>query len=216
MALGITVTSNEGGNFLGIVKFDARAGRFFRVDRSQDSSGTWVKNDVEIRNPSFVIDFETIEVGWISFAGGMPDFKLVSLGQQLPVRPDVKDDKGQPAYKQGFKARIKLAKSSGGDVREFSHTAKAVLGQIDALHTQYVNAPESKQGKLPILTMTDTVAVKTGQSTNYAPVLEITGWVDRPDDLPLKAAPVAAAPAPATVANNNPPPPSQMASGAEF
>lgn len=228
MALGIQTESSEGGNFLPIIKYDARAGRFFRRDRSQDGGGAWVTDDVDITNVlQMVMDFAAIEVGYISFTGGTPDFRLVPIGHPLPPRPADKDDKGQPLFKQGFRCKVKLAKSCGGDVREWSHTAKVVLSAVDAIHDAYTSAPEAAQGKLPIVKCTGATPIKSGQSTNYQPVLEIAGWVDRPEGLPLPAQTGHAAPAaqpqaqqPAPQAPYVPPPaqrvPEAASAGAEF
>ena len=64
MALGFsnTGTSSGGGDFLPIVKYDARAGRFFRVDREDG-----VSTPVDItRSFKAVFDFENVETGWIA------------------------------------------------------------------------------------------------------------------------------------------------------
>jgi hypothetical protein len=50
MALGLQTESSGGGDFTPIIKFDARAGRMFRVDREQDASGSWNTENVEV-NP---------------------------------------------------------------------------------------------------------------------------------------------------------------------
>jgi len=224
MALGIQ-TESTAGDFTPIMKYDAKAGRFFRVDRTQDSAGNWQTDNVEITNGiAFILDFATIEVGWINFnAGSAPDFRLVPLGQPLPAKPG-------DNYKQGFRSRIKLAKSCGGDVREWAHTAKIVLGQVDGLHSAYLAAPESKQGKLPVIQCHGTVPVKTGSgaksSTNYQPQIFIASWIDRPADMPLKngngATPASAQPARTLAATHVPPPVQEtpktapLVAGAEF
>jgi len=234
MALGIN-TSSETATFAPIVKYDARAGRFFRVDRSQDASGQWVKDDVDVTQGfSCVMDLATIEVGWIAFAGAAPDFRLGKVGEPIPPRPAGNDDKGKPLYKQGFCMRMKLAKSIGGDVREWAHTAKVVLGAVDELHNTFLNAPEAKAGKLPVVKLIGTVPVKSGTgantSTNYAPKFEIAQWIERPADLPLAAATNGAAtnghaeaakpnvPPPVTGKRASAPPPPKEAAdvGAEF
>lgn len=182
MALGLVTESNGGGDFTPVVKFDARAGRMFRVDREQDSGGQWSTNNVEITNGfTAIMDLENIEVGWCLFAAGVaPQLSLVKLGQPLPQRPS-------DQHKQGFRMLMKLGKSSGGDVREIAATSKAVLGAVDDLHNAYEVGKAANPGKLPVVALTGSKAiVSTGKgqsSTNYAPIFEIQKWVDRPADL---------------------------------
>lgn len=181
MALGLQ-TESGGGEFTPVVKFDARAGRMFRVDREQDGGGNWNTNNVEITNGfTAVMDLENIEVGWLLFAAGVaPQLTLVKLGQPLPQRPS-------DQHKQGFRMLMKLGKSSGGDVREIAATSKAVLGAVDDLHTAYESQKAANPGKLPVVALTGSKAiVSTGKgqsSTNYAPIFEIQKWVDRPAEL---------------------------------
>lgn len=181
MALGLS-TESGGGDFTPVVKFDARAGRMFRVDREQDGGGNWNTNNVEITNGfTAVMDLENIEVGWLLFAAGVaPQLTLVKLGQPLPQRPS-------DQHKQGFRMMMKLGKSSGGDVREIAATSKAVLGAVDDLHTAYEAQKAANPGKLPVVALTGSKAiVSTGKgqsSTNYAPIFEIQKWVDRPAEL---------------------------------
>lgn len=175
MALGLN-TQTGGGDFLPIIKYDARAGRFFRRDRLQ-VDGQWTATDVDVSDGfTAAFDFDSCEVGWIKFGGGgNPDFKLAPIGQPLPPKPN--DD-----YKQGFRLRI-WGKSLGG-WREFSHTAKTVLGVIDRLHDEYVKAAPLHPGQIPVLKSAGVVAIVTGngatKSTNYQPSLSIVGWVERP------------------------------------
>ena len=181
MALGLN-TESGGGDYTPVAKYDARAGRFFRIDRTQDAAGNWVTNDVDITTGfQAVFDFENIEIGWVLFAAGVaPSWSLAKYPGQIPPRPSEN-------HKQCFRLMMKLGKSSGGDVREFASQAKAVIGAVDALHTQYEEQKAANPGKLPVVTMTGTTAIKTtgkGQtSTNYAPNFEITKWVDRPAEL---------------------------------
>lgn len=199
MALGLSTGSGEGGagNFMPVLKYDARAGRFFRVDRS-DAGGTWQTDNVDVTQGfQAIFDLENIEVGYIRFAkGGAPDFMMVRLGGAMPTRPDIRDDKGKPVYKQGFRFHVKLGKTAGGDVREFASTAGVVIDALDALHSAYEAGRAENPGKLPIVAMTTSTPVKSGESTNYAPNFEIVKWVDRPADLVGRAAPPAI-PAPA-------------------
>lgn len=171
--MGLGLARSDGADFKPIVKYDARAGRIFRIDRSGTESTT-----VEITTGfSAIFDLANIKVGWVLFSeGGAPDWSMVSIGATLPPRPS-KD------HKQGFRMDIKLAKSVGGDVRDFASAAGCVIGAMDALYDAYRAAPEAAGGKLPVVALTGTTVAKSGQSTNYAPNFAIRQWVDRPADL---------------------------------
>ena len=208
MGLGLQTAAGGAGGYNAILKYDARAGRMFRVDREQDSSGQYASENVDVTNGfQAVMDLAGVQVGWAAFRAGMaPDFRLAPLGAAMPARPEGNDEKsGKPIYGQCFKVMLKLGKASGGDIRELASSARVVIGAIDALHTTFEAAPESKDGKLPVVSLKSTTPVVSGagaqKSTNYAPVFEIVKWVDRPADLassdaaaPAQVAPQTAAP----------------------
>ena len=179
MALGLNYGS-AGGDFLPILKYDARAGRFFRVDKENGES-----TSVDItRNIKFVADFENVEVGFIMFPpGAAPQFHMVPLGTPLPAKPG-------PDFKQGVRLLVKLGAESGGDVREIASSAAAFLRGIDALHSAYEAGKAANPGKLPVVVCADTLPIESGsgakKSTNYTPVFEITAWAPRPKDLEPK------------------------------
>ena len=186
MGLGLSMGD---GNFTPYVKFDARAGRWFTKG---------AEGDLDITDGfTAVFDFQQIEVGWMMFAAGVaPVYVTQDIAIGVPPKPASGD------FKQGFKMNIALPGSiAGGGARELSSTAKALIGVIDRLHTEYSNAPEKAEGKLPVLKMAGTSVVETkgpnGTTRNYSPNLSIAAWVDRPATLPKKGSPVAAAaPAP--------------------
>lgn len=197
--------NGDGGTFLPLVKYDARSGRMSLSDRVQGANG-WesVDTDITREQPIFCMDFGSIEVGWIAF-GKPPTFAVAPLGQPMPKRPE------GPDFKQGF--RVKVAGKSMKGVREWSTTANAVKGAVEEIHTAFEAAPEAAEGKLPLVQFSDTKPIKTptpgGSTTNYAPVLQIVGWVDRnadmlgPRTVPApgkKAAPVSASAATPTKA----------------
>lgn len=188
MAIGINYES-AAGDYLPIIKYDARAGRIFRRDRANGEN-----NDVDItRSFKAVFDFENLETGWIDFdTGGAPSYSMSLLSSMdKPGRPSEK-------HRPGVRLIIKLHASCGGDVREVSSTAKAFLRGIDEAHNAYLEGVKSNEGKLPVFVLKDTIATTTGEgarkSTNYVPVFEISGWVKRPEDLVYKGrAPAASA-----------------------
>lgn len=194
MAIGFT-PGNGSADFLPILKYDARAGRTFRVDRADGMS---IPTEVTFKA---VVDMENVEVGWMHFmAGAAPDMRLYPLG-------GVWGDQPSPQHKRGLRVLVKLSKDTGGDVRELASSSASFLRAFDALHDAYLAGAAANLGKLPVVVITKTVPVTSkgsGQSsTNYEPVFAITAWVDRPADLkasprggatPVTAAPVAAAP----------------------
>lgn len=184
--LGLPQTGGDGANRTPIIKYDARAGRIFRVDRSNES-GSWETEQVEITNGfQAIMDLENIETGWLSFpAGGAPDIKTVKIGTPMPERPSDK-------HKSGFRILMKLGKSSGGDVREMAANAQVSIKGMDALYDAYLAGAAENPGKLPVVVLEKTTGITTSgkdasgkpqSSTNYQPVWSISKWVDRPAEL---------------------------------
>jgi hypothetical protein len=190
MSFGLSYDAGSTGDIIPILKYDSRAGRFFRVDRADG-----VNTPVDVtRSLKMVADLENVEIGWINFAtGGAPDFVMTMIGQPLPPRPS-------PDHKQGVRIMVKLGKECGGDIREISTVAKSALRGLEELHTAYQASRESHAGQLPIVALKDTIGVTSGQgaqkSTNYQPVFEIAGWAGRPTDLVHKPKARRDAPAP--------------------
>lgn len=176
MALGLmSETSGGNGDILPIIKFDAKAGDFIRVDRTQNASGEWEKNQSDMALPlQIVMDFDNIETGWLSFDSGAPDFRMVKIGEPMPAKPT-------DNHKQAFRVRI-YNKDLG--VREFSSQSKLVIREMDDLHNQFEAERGNNAGKVAVATVsgTKTVTVNTPQGENRFKVPEwsITSWIDRP------------------------------------
>lgn len=196
MALGFNYSSGGGdnGDIVPFVKYDARAGRFFRNDRSEQN-GAYSNNAVDITsNFKAVMDLENLEVGYLLFAAGSaPAFMLVKLGDPMPNKP------ADGKWKQGLRVMMKLSADCGGDVRETSSNAAAFLKGFDELHSLYEAGKTANPGKLPIVVLKTTMPITSGsgdkKSTNYQPVFEISGWAPRPKDLVHIAKGSATAPA---------------------
>ena len=176
------------GDFTPVVKYNAKAGRFFREDR-----GDGGKQEVDISSTfKAVFDFENVEVGWLHFVtGGAPSFVMAPLGSPIPPRPS-------PDHKQGVRFLLKLAPSCGGDVREIASAAGAFIGVVSDLHDVYLAQKDANAGKLPVVVAREPVITGSGDKRNYKPTLEIVGWAPRPADMaasPRGAAAVAPKPA---------------------
>lgn len=186
------------GNYLPIIKYDARSGRISRRDRENNET-----TEVDITKTfKAVFDAENVEIGWANFnTGGAPDIRVSRFIDGKPVpRPRVMitDEKtgkeievNDPAFKACARYVIKLSKECGGDIREFCSNAIAAMDGIEKFQDAYDAAAKENPGKLPIVELKDTFAKTSGEgqrrSTNYVPVFEIVGWVKRPDDLVYQA-----------------------------
>jgi hypothetical protein len=182
MALGLNYrTGGDGSDIVPYVKYDARAGRLFRNDRTE-VDGAYSNHAVDITsNFRAVMDLENIEVGYIHFAANSaPAYMLVKFGAEMPDKPEGK-------WKQGLRCMMQLDKNCGGDIREITSNAAAFLDGFDELHTDYEVDKLKNPGKLPVVVLRSTQPITTGagekKSTNYSPVFEIVGWVARPANL---------------------------------
>lgn len=186
MALGINLESGTGSG-LPYLKYDAKAGRWFR--RKNIEKGE--EQDVDITDGfSAMFDLADIQVGWMMFAaGGPPSFVTVPVGHKFPPRPEGKD------WKQGFRMHAELPQSLGGGVYEVASSARAFLSKIDALHDLYEADEKSRGGLLPIVTMSGVEMIETpspkGMNRNYAPRLFISKWQKPPPELIAARKPLA-------------------------
>jgi hypothetical protein len=178
---GFSTQPSTGGDFLPVLKYDARAGRFFRVDRV-NTGGGFVSEPVDVTNGfKAVFDLENVETGWLKFTpGAAPDFCLVRMGQPLPPRPS-------DGHRNGVRLMVKLAKEIGGDrpIREVANNALAFLSGLEALHLDWQAQKAGNEGKLPVVALESTLPITSGsgtqKSTNYQPRFKIVGWAPRGD-----------------------------------
>ena len=100
MAFGMK--SPVAADFNEIVKYDAKAGRMFRVDYDHNTREK-VQVDITTPPPRFAIDFGSLEVGYGHFSPTGPDLRVVPEGQPLPPQPTDKDDKGRLMFRPVFR-----------------------------------------------------------------------------------------------------------------
>jgi hypothetical protein len=164
------------------IQYDARFGGWKRVERVQGSDGSWGNDEEDLLAPSFVLDFRTLEVGWLKFSSP-PSFMLAPYGGPVPPQPEELGDNKRRAFQPGFRLKLLLAPKRG--LHTFSHNSKTVLGVMDELHQAYMRAPEARLGQVPVIGVTGKTVIeiknKEGTSKFYAPKMEITAWIDRPE-----------------------------------
>lgn len=177
MAFGM---QTSGGDFLPIIKYDARAGKLFRVDRNMGGG-----NDAVELPPgtAFALDFGSLEVGYVDFTAQGPVRHMVPFGATIPQQPGEKNDEGKVRFRPGFYAKV--AGQSLDGLREWCSNAAVLLNALDDLWQTFAAAPEAGQGQIPLISIIGSTPVKSGKgaqsSTNYAPIFKINGWIDRPD-----------------------------------
>lgn len=192
MALNLSTASGEYTPYL---KFNGKAGRWYTKGEGEGDE------EYEVMQLTAVFDLAQIKTGWITFAeGSAPEYLWDIDGQRQP-KPGGK-------AKQGFALTVFSPKTIGG-VRELASNSNGMIAAIQALYQAWEAAPESKLGKLPVVSCTQVLPVKNKYGTNYQPVLSIVKWVERPAEMPIDAA--AATGNKAANGGSHVPPPRQVA-----
>jgi hypothetical protein len=199
MSLGLKAY-HVAGEFSPRYEFNAKSGRWARVDRTADGTDV-IKVDVTMDQPMFAWDIGTIEIGWINWQSGRaPNFVMVNYGEDMPARPD-------RAHKAGFRSKT-WDGAQPPIVREFASTAGVTVAAIESLWDEITATPEAAAGQVPVLRAVNVLPITSPKGTNYAPVFNVLQWIDRDESVfgprtvaAPGAAPIAAAtPAPATPA----------------
>jgi hypothetical protein len=154
-------------DFADIVKFDANAGRLFKVDYDP-ATNEKAAIDITSPPPRFAADFGSLEVGYGYFGATGPEFLLAPEGSKV------------------------YGKVLDG-LREWRSQSNAVLESLEDLYCKFLAAPEAAEGKIPLVELTKTVPVVYGrgqrQRTVYTPCFTIIGWTERPPDLGQRTVP---------------------------
>lgn len=223
MAFGIPGSEpSSGGEFLGRINCDARTGFWTITRRVQGPDGMWTNDTTPpFQNPTFLIDFGTLEVGYMKITSP-PAFLLVPMGQPIPPQPTEMSEgrngeKPRRAFQPGFRVKVMSQKTFGDAAAYYlSGNSKTLMGQVEALWQTFSAAPEAATGMVPIVNVTgsEKVMVKTPQGSNtfYAPSFQIVSWADRPAALGERTVPppaprAGATSAPAPAAHVPPPAP---------
>ncbi len=240
MPFGIPNTDGgSGGEYLGRIQYDARSGFFKTVKRVQGPDGYGNEEGQPSPTTQFAVDFGTLEVGYSKIASP-PVFMVAPYGQPVPAQPeemgapDPKTGKVTKAFKPCFRLKVCSPATFGdGDAYYFSSNSKGVLNAVDSLYQQFLTASEAAAGKVPVVRVAKSTAIKTtgkhGTSTNYAPDFTIVQWIDRteamgertvavPGASTPRAASPAAAPSPSP-SRHVPPPtrqPEPVGAGADY
>jgi hypothetical protein len=136
-------------------------------------------------------DLQNVHVGWMKFSAGEPPDFLWDIAGVAQPRPS-KD------HRRGFSVHLLL---DGFGLRELCANSGGLNAAISILFDQYENDPHAAQGLLPTVQSGQATMADSPFGSYWEPVFEITGWVPRPVELPVRRPPdpapaMAASPAP--------------------
>jgi hypothetical protein len=160
-----------GADFMPFLKYDARVGKFYAVNRVRGDDGRWGTVQTELLSGSrATVDLPGLQVGWIKFPPGLrPETRLVPAGRDHGERPD-------ESFQEGFCVLVQI----DGVTREFMSTAAATWIAIDELHNAWGDQAPQQSGKVPVVELGSAQPQRTGNGTNYRPVFKIVAWTARP------------------------------------
>lgn len=143
--------------------------------RDSDGKSTFTGFDSGV-----VLDIENMQTGWCfsdGVAGQAPDWKMnQSVSHMMPSPGD--------GYKKGFKMRCAIG---GGKAASWDQAGAAAWNAFVALVPAL---QQGEAGKLPKVKMAGTKLEQFKRGSTVTPVLEVVGWVDRPDCLKEGATPI--------------------------
>jgi hypothetical protein len=161
----LNISAPTSGDFVPYIKMDGKAGRWFTKNDGEPG-------DSEVRDLTAIFDLENIKLGWLLFAEGMAPEAVWDNGKAEP-QPSQK-------HKRGFSVNLFSPQNIGG-LREFRANSGVAINAIKELYEQqFENAPERKQGLVPVVRCVSMKPIKSKFGTNYEPALKIIKWVPRP------------------------------------
>ena len=198
MPLGFSYSVGGSGDILPIIKWDAKAGDLLRQDSYQAADGSRQKDVAEIPLPTSVaMDLGAIEVGWLSFATGQPDFVMAGVNEPFPEKPANGDHKH---------ACVSAWQRRNWAFANLATRLRRSCVRLTSFLNSMKQAP-AHQGKVPVVTFHSAkrVAVNTqqGELSFKVPEWTITDWIDRPE-LMERVATLPSEPAPEVVVSQSP------------
>jgi hypothetical protein len=168
----------RGGDFLPVLKFDARVGTFYTQDRVCHNN-EWSNEQHDVTEGlTLIIDVKNAQQGWFRYPkGAAPEMVLAA-----PDATNIGECPGD-GYKEGIRVLAKIPGDAAG-TRELASTALGFYAGLDELHDKYLAERDEHPGKLPLCELVECREKKLASGSSWEPEFEIIDWVDRPNDMP--------------------------------
>ena len=186
MQLVLREETETQGQFLDYINYNAVSGKWIAKNGDEE---------IEVQDFKVLCDLENLQVGWLAWVPttdgkNRPDFQPYPKLDQPTAKPG-------DSYEIATRFNMSFPKKTEIGVREW--TCKSNIGKdaVQELFNAFMSAKDDNKGKVPVVHCKGTKAEKNYHgTTNYKPIFEITGWKDRPDELPNQIAAPTTAPAP--------------------
>ena len=156
------------GNFRPILKPNIKAGRVYIRENG---------DDVELDDPVMMMDLHNIVSGWAAFREMQAPERVFDPSQGVRAAKTSEDQKRCVMV-------LCYATESFYAVAELCTTAMHMTNALKDLFAEFSEAPESKEGLLPVVQWSGWDKQDGKYGTNYRPILKIVYWGERPQELP--------------------------------
>ena len=175
-------STEPAGDFMPILKYDARAGRLFRVDRENNGDGLSATNRSisRARSRRSSISRMSKSAGSISSPAARP----ISSWSRWARRCRRGRATGTRTACALFSSSPRPAAATSRSGKWRGRRKRSFRG-IEAVFNAYLAGKGKNAGKLPVIVLEKTTPIKSGsgerQSTNYQPTFKIVSWAPRGD-----------------------------------
>ena len=177
------------GDFADIVKYDANAGRMFKIDYDP---ATREKTPVDIAECLRQSSRLTLVPSKSATGDSLQPVPLPCGPRRTAVTLAALRQRRQRSSALRPVVRTKIFGKVLGDYVS-GHQPRTVYEPIEDLYTKFRKAPEAHAGKIPIVELSRTLPVMIGrgqrQRTLYAPCFKIVGWTDRVPEMGERTVP---------------------------
>jgi hypothetical protein len=173
MALGLSTEGNGSGQIYDRLQYNAKDGEY--THSFYDRENEVREAEPYIKDFKVIVDFESLKVGWANFSESPPSIVTVPLGTNQPPQKPSED------HKEYFIVNIYNKKLS---VVTFGSSAGSIIQAVDKLHDSYLEANEKEL--VPVVHFNGLEGpVKWGKAKVFIPKMEITNWIDRPEEMKI-------------------------------